>query len=242
MTDENNTPPDNTPESAELKKAKEKKQGAPQAGLYLRIEDNVPFEDAFRALREAAFVINRSAYEKNLHVLEVGGDPLDVESTDRLKALVLGGKQNGLVVIVRAHAGLAFAVEADGVMLEKAEDVENARAVMGEEAIIGLRCGLSRQAAEAAEAQGLVDYVSFAAVASHILPPESLIGWWSTRSDVPALVEGKFTNDDCGRYVRAGVTFIDGSDYVWNHPKGVKQGTVDMLYAIDLAMEKQAVQ
>ncbi|HEY0900821.1 MAG TPA: thiamine phosphate synthase [Micavibrio sp.] len=238
MTDENNTDAQLT----DAPKAKEKKAGAPQAGLYLRIADDQPFEEAYRALREAAFVINRSSYEKNLHVLEVGGDALDVDSTDRLKALVLGGQQNGLVVIVRGDAGLAFAVEADGVLLDKPEDVANARAVMGEDAIIGLRCGLSRQLAEAAAAEGLVDYIAFAAIAAHILPPETLVGWWGARSEIPALVEGKFTNDDCGRYVRAGATFIEGSDYIWNHPKGIKQGTVDMLYAIDLAMESHGIQ
>ncbi len=237
MTEENRTP-----ENAAPAKTKEKKAGAPQAGLYLRIADDKPFEEAFREMREAAFVINRSAYEKNLHVLEVGGDPLDVDSTDRLKALVLGGQQNGLVVIVRGDAGLAFAVEADGVLLDKPEDVVSARAVMGEDAIIGLRCGLSRHAAEAAAANAVVDYISFSAAATHILPPETLIGWWGAHSEMPALVEGKFTNDDCGRYVRAGATFIDASDYVWNHPKGIKQGTVDMLYAIELAMESQSVQ
>lgn len=220
---------------------KQKKQGAPACGLYLRIADDKEFEAAFRDLREAAFVINRSAYEKNLHVLEVGGDPMDVDSTDRLKALVLGGKQNGLVVIVRGHAGLAFAVEADGVLLDKLEDVANAREVMGPDAIIGLRCGLSRQTAEkAAEAE--VDYISFAGVSDHILPPETLIAWWGASSEVPALVEGRLTNDDCGRYVHAGATFLDASDYVWNHAKGIKQGTIDMLYAIELAMEKQSVQ
>lgn len=223
------------------KKPKEVKKGAPSAGLYLRISDDKPFEEAFRDMREAAFVINRSSYEKNLHVLEVGGDPMDVDSTDRLKALVLGGKQNGLVVIVRGHAGLAFAVEADGVLLEKLDDVANAREVMGGDAIIGLRCGLSRQTSEKAIEEG-VDYVSFSASAENILPPESLIGWWGVKTEVPALVEGKLTNDDCARYVQAGATFLEASDYVWNHPKGIKQGTIDMLYAIELAMESQSVQ
>lgn len=229
-------------EKAAEKKPKEVKKGAPSAGLYLRLSDDKPFEDAFRDMREAAFVINRSAYEKNLHVLEVGGDPMDVDSTDRLKALVLGGKQNGLVVIVRGHAGLAFAVEADGVLLDKLEDVANAREVMGDNAIIGLRCGLSRQAAEKAAEAG-VDYISFASGGrGDVLPPETLIGWWSATSEVPSLVEGKLSNDDCARYVRSGVTFLEATDYVWNHPKGIKQGTIDMLYAIELAMENYQAQ
>lgn len=224
------------------KKPKEVKKGAPACGLYLRIADDKPFEEAFRDLREAAFVINRSSYEKNLHVLEVGGDPMDVESTDRLRALVLGGKQNGLVVIVRGQAGLAFATEADGVLLDKADDISSAREVMGPDAIIGLRCGLSRQAAENAADQG-VDYISFASGGrGDVLPPESLISWWRVKSEVPALVEGHITNDDCGRYVRAGATFVEATGYVWGHPQGIKQGTIDMLYAIDLAAQSQSVQ
>ena len=80
------------------------------------------------------------------------------------------------------------------------------------------------QRPEDAEKGGIADYISFAAIAEHILPPETLISWWGARSEVPALVEGKITNDECGRYVRAGATFIDASDYVWKHPKGIKQG------------------
>lgn len=221
---------------------KEVKKGAPSCGLYLRIADDRPFEDAFRDMREAAFVINRSSYEKNLHVLEVGGDQVDADSTQRLRALVLGGKQNGLVVIVRGNAGLAFAAEADGVLLDKADDITNAREVLGPDAIIGLRCGLSRQMAEKAIDQS-VDYISFASGGrGDILPPESLIAWWSVKSEIPALVEGHLTNDDCGRYVRAGATFIEGTHYVWCHPQGIKQGTVDMLYAIDLASQEQMIQ
>lgn len=229
-------------QTPEKKPKKEVKQGAPDCGLYLRIADDKPFEEAFRDLREAAFVLNRSAYEKNLHVLEVGGDHLDIDSTDRLKALVLGGKQNGLVVIVRGHAGLGFAVEADGVLLDKLDDLANAREVMGPDAIIGVRCGLSRHTAEKAAEAG-ADYITFASGGrGNVLPPESLIGWWSATSDLPALVEGSITNDDCSRYVQAGATFVEGTDYVWNHPKGIKQGTIDMLYAIDLAMESLSIQ
>lgn len=222
--------------------AKETKKGAPACGLYLRIVDDRPFEEAFAALREAAFVINRSAYEKNLHVLEVGGDPADADSVDRLNALVLAGKHDGLVVIVRGHAALASQAGADGVLLDNPEDIAPARELLGPDAIIGLRCGLSRHTAENAMGAG-VDYVSFASGGrGDVLPPESLILWWGARSEIPALIEGHLTNDDCARYVHAGATFLEGTDYVWNHPQGIKQGTVDMLYAIELALNSQSVQ
>lgn len=222
--------------------AKERKEGAPACGLYLRIVDDKPFEEAFPALREATFVINRSAYEKNLHVLEVGGDPADTDSVDRLNALVLAGKHDGLVVIVREHAALASQAQADGVLLDNPEDIAPARELLGPDAIIGLRCGLSRHTAEKAMNAG-ADYVSFASGGrGDVLPPESLILWWGAGSETPALVEGSLTNDDCARYVRAGATFLEGTDYVWNHPQGIKQGTVDMLYAIELALDSQSVQ
>jgi len=222
--------------------AKERKEGAPACGLYLRIVDDKPFEEAFPALREATFVINRSAYEKNLHVLEVGGDPADPESIQRLEALVLAGKHDGLVVIVREHAALASQTQADGVLLDNPEDIAPAREMLGPDAIIGLRCGLSRHTAEKA-IDADADYVSFASGGrGDVLPPESLILWWGTRSEIPALVEGHLTNDDCARYVHAGATFLEGTDYVWSHPKGIKQGAVDMLYAIELALDSQSVQ
>lgn len=221
---------------------KETKKGAPACGLYLRVADDLPFETAIARIREAAFVINRSAYEKNMNVLELGGDLVDAEAPERLAALVQLGQHEGMVVIVREQAGLAFAAKADGVILSNIDHLESARAVLGDDAIIGLRCGLSRMMAEKTLGLG-VDYISFAAGGrGDVLPPESLIVWWSVKTDTPCLVEGPLTNDDCGRYVRAGATFLEATDYVWQHPKGTKQGVVDMLYAIDLAMENITLQ
>lgn len=47
------------------------------------------------------------------------------------------------------------------------------------------------------------------------------------------------TNDYCAFWVRAGAGFIDAGDYIWSHGEGVMKGTVNMLYAIDLALEEQ---
>lgn len=222
--------------------SKEVKKGAPACGVYLRIAEDKPLEDANRDIREAAFVINRSSYEKNLHVLELDGESGNAEASQRLLALAEIGKKNGMVVIVRGPAWLASAAEADGVLLAKAEEIVQAREIMGEDGIIGLRCGLSRMTAEKAADMG-VDYISFASGGrGDILPQDSLISWWSVKSEVPALVEGKISNDDCGRYVCAGATFVEATDYVWNHPQGIKQGTIDMLYAIDLALQSRSVQ
>ncbi|GEM_PF-2583203 len=36
--------------------------------------------------------------------------------------------------------------------------------------------------------------------------------------------------------MQAGAGFIDAGDYIWSHEKGVMQGAVNMLHAIDLAL------
>ena len=52
-----------------------------------------------------------------------------------------------------------------------------------------------------------------------------------------AVIEGPVTNDYCAYYVESGAAFIDAGDYIWGHGKGVMQGTVNMLHAIDLALD-----
>ena len=131
-------------------------------------------------------------------------------------------------------------MQADGVLLEPGGDIAAARAIVGDAAIVGLRCVQDRAAAELAVRAG-VDYVSFSApVGGRLIAPD-ILSWWSTATDIPALIEGAITNDDCGAYVRAGAAFIESGDYVLNHPKGVLQGAVDMLYAIDLALGDRSV-
>ncbi|MFN3827001.1 MAG: thiamine phosphate synthase [Micavibrio sp.] len=223
-------------DTVQSKPPKDVKEGAPSCGLYFSMPDDVPLEQANRMIREAAFVINRSSYERNMNVLELGAGIGDAEALERLVTLVAVGRREGMVVIIRNDAELAKDAEADGVILDDPDALAAAREMVGPDGIMGLRCGLSRASAEKALALE-VDYVSFHAAAHHLLPPESLISWWSVKTDIPCLVEGGLTNDDCARYVRAGATFVEASFYVWDHPQGIKQGTVDMLYAIDLAME-----
>jgi thiamine monophosphate synthase len=219
------------------------KQGAPACGLYLRIPADPDMEATIQALRQAMLVINRSDYERNMHVIEVCSDSAANPEEAREKASVLAeiARLQGITPILRGSAGAARAAGADGVLLEDIGEMEAARAALGEASIIGVSCGLKRSIAQKALEAG-ADFVSFGLPENGMLPSPDLIGWWSALTEVPALAAGPVDNDGAGAFVRAGAGFLDCWAYIAGHEKGVMQGTVNMLYAIDLALESVKAQ
>lgn len=212
-------------------------QTAP-CGLYLVLPDHWTDEAFLKSMGDVFRALNASPYEKNNHVIELrqvnaGGDPL---FEGKAMALAELSRQQGIVFIVHGDAQRAKKYAADGVLLDQADDIAQARALLGKDAIIGVRCGTDRQVAGAALEAG-ADYVAFSDMARGYIDP-ALVRWWSDQTDIPCLVEGRYTNDDCAFYVQADAYFIEASQYVWNHEKGVMQGIVNMTHAIDLAAGK----
>lgn len=214
------------------------KPGTAVCGLYLILPEDWLRPDFLHGLQDVFRAINASAHEKNNHVIELRHlpDRHDEGAMEMLRALCTLCQAQGVNFIIGEDIEMARHCEADGVMLNNMADVENARALLGEAAIIGLRCASSRMNAERALKAG-ADYVSFYSDNGHFVDP-SVVQWWCRKTDYPCLVEGRFTNDDCAFYVRAGAYFIEASDYVWTHPQGVMQAVVNMTYAIDLAAEE----
>lgn len=213
------------------------KPSAPECGLYIRINDDFGFENAVAQLRHLFFVTTRSAYEKNMHVVELPGDAENAARAEEVKGLVTLARQNGFVAIIRHNIANAAEWNADGVLLDTVNDLPAARDALGPDIIIGVNVRISRSIAERALEDG-ADYVVFGAAGKIQLPPADLISWWSTHTDVPCLAAGPIANDNCATFVQAGATFVDASRYILHHPQGVMQGTSDMLYAIDLAVEQ----
>ncbi len=213
------------------------KAGAPPCGLYLVLPQNCLQVEFLQDLRDLFRAINASSYEKNSHVLEFRpAEELEEDiDPEALKALCAFTQSQGMVFMCAQDIERARACGADGVLIDKIPDITAARSVLGDEAIIGMRCGLSRLKAEHALNAG-ADYVSFYDPTGNF-PNPNIIDWWCCKTDVPCLVEGNFTNENCGFYVTAGAEFIDASAYVWNHPEGVMQGVVNMAYAIDVSFD-----
>ena len=214
-----------------------KKKGAPPVGLWLKVGPDLAIPELLRDLKQIFFVINGSQYERNMHTLEVRGDADDPEFRDKAALLFEFARHNGIACIFRGDPQIAKDIGADGVLAASPVGIDEARKVFGADGIIGLACGTSSEMAAAAHDAG-ADFVSFGAANGQLPGPEAL-RFWTILSDKPALVEGPLTNDYAAYFVQAGASFLDAGDYIWSHGKGVMQGTVNMLHAIDLALAEQ---
>lgn len=126
-------------------------------------------------------------------------------------------------LIVNDRADLAKELEADGLHLGQEDgDIRDARALLGHDAQIGVTCHDSRHLAmEAAEAGA--DYVAFGSFYDTTTketahrPDPSILGWWTTVSEIPCVAIGGITPDNARPLVEAGADFLAVSGAVWNH-------------------------
>ena len=89
---------------------------------------------------------------------------------------------------------------------------------------------------EAAEAGA--DYVAFGAfypsttkeIRHHADP--SLLGWWTTISEVPCVAIGGVNAGNCAPLVAAGADFVAVSGAIWHHPSGPAAGVAELNLAI----------
>ncbi len=215
--------------------ARIKKQGAATVGLYLRVGPAIEIDMIIRDLKQIFFTINGSDYERNMHAIEITGSvDDDPDFIEKAKVIALFAAKSAVVPIYRGHPTTAKEIGAEGVLLTTLDDIGIAREIFGESGIIGLHCGISNEDAAAAfDAE--VDFVCFG-LGGNKMPAADVLTFWTMLTDLPAVVEGAISNDYCDYYVKAGAGFIDGTHYIWGHEKGVMQGTVNMLHAIDLAL------
>lgn len=203
------------------------KAGAPECGLYFKFTAS-DFKARFSDIRQAIFVINRDGYEKNMHVIEITPD--EGSDGESIKAHVQFIVQSGFVALIRDDIDLAKAMDADGVVLSDADDVQRAAKVLDTDFIIGLDVGENFDLAKAHIID--LDMVAFSSGAG-----EALCLKWKALSDNPALVYGGLTADNCERYIRAGAQFVEAQDYILDHDEGVMQGVVNLLDAIEQASD-----
>jgi len=133
-------------------------------------------------------------------------------------------------LIINDRADLAKQVGAQGVHLGQSDTpLIEARALLGDEASIGITCHDSRHLALTAGEEG-ADYVAFGAFfptqtkAVHHNPEPELLTWWQEVTTVPCVAIGGITAVNCGKLVRAGADFLAVSAAVWNHEGGPGQG------------------
>jgi thiamine-phosphate pyrophosphorylase len=170
---------------------------------------------------------------------------LDKASDDDWKraidALMPVVQSRGAAFILNNRPELAQEFDVDGLHLPTdGIDVKKARAMLGEDRIIGAACRDSRHMAmEAGEAGA--DYVSFYPFfdAKETIGTE-ILGWWAEMMETPCVAVGGITADNCGDIVRAGADFICVSGAVWEHPGGPDAGVRALLAAIEKAENEKA--
>ncbi len=175
--------------------------------------------------------------EEALAAGDVGAFQLRLKDADdasivaAARALVPVCQQYGVAFILNDRADLAIEVAADGIHLGQEDmSLKQARAILGEERVIGISCHDSpHMAMEAGE--GGADYVAFGAfypteskspekLAQYGTPEPSLLQWWSTYTTIPCVAIGGLTPERAEGLVKAGADFVAAITAVWRHAKG----------------------
>ncbi len=128
--------------------------------------------------------------------------------------------------LINDRPDLALRIGADGVHIGQ-EDApyDNARAILGDDATIGVTCHNSKHLGLLAGEAG-ADYVAFGAFfptqtkdAPTQADPE-ILRWWNFATTVPSVAIGGITPANCGVLVRARADFLAVSNAVWTHEEG----------------------
>lgn len=146
-------------------------------------------------------------------------------------------------LILNDRPDIARASGCDGVHIgEEDGSYAEARAIMGEEHIVGVSCYDSRHRAMQVGEKG-ADYVAFGA----FFPTETkdaktrveaeIIDIWTTFTTVPCVAIGGITADNLGPLVTAGADFIAVTGAVWNYAEGPEAGAIALKKAIAAASE-----
>jgi thiamine-phosphate pyrophosphorylase len=128
----------------------------------------------------------------------------------------------GVAFIVNDSMSLAKRLAADGVHLGQQDGtVQEARALLGPKAQIGVTCHDSRHLAmEAGEAGA--DYVAFGAFyptttkPSLYRPDPSILRWWSALFEVPCVAIGGISPQNALPLIEAGADFLAVCQAVWS--------------------------
>lgn len=157
-------------------------------------------------------------------------------------------RAKGVAFLINDSAAIAAKVGADGVHIGQDDgSVAEARAVLGEEAVIGVTCHASgHMAMEAGDAGA--DYVAFGAFfpttskpmekqEKYGRPTLELVEWWTTHTVLPCVAIGGMTPANCGPVVQAGADFVAAIQAVWNAPEGPKAAVAAFNRAIAEALE-----
>jgi thiamine-phosphate pyrophosphorylase len=153
----------------------------------------------------------------------------DVSDNEILRAAEIVmpiAQDRDVAFIINDRPDLARMLRADGVHIGQ-EDTpyDEAREIVGKNAIVGVTCHNSRDLAFTAGEAG-ADYVAFGAFfPTQTKEPKTvadleLLQWWAETMTVPVVAIGGITVDNAKPLIDAGADFLAVSAGVWNYKNG----------------------
>lgn len=153
-------------------------------------------------------------------------------------------QQREAALLLNDRPDLAAETGCDGVHIGQQDGTyEDARAIVGDDAIVGVTCHDSRHLAIVAADQG-ADYVAFGAffptatkdAIGH--PGLDILEWWNELVVVPSVAIGGITIGNCTDVIRAGADFLAVLSAVWDHGDGPGAAVSAFNARIDEAWEQ----
>jgi len=189
--------------------------------LYLITPPALDPERFGRELKEA--LAGGDVASLQLRLKEVDDDT--IRRTARLLKPI--AQERDVAFIMNDRPDLAAELDCDGVHVgEEDAPYAEARRLLGEDRIVGVTCGASRDRAITAAEAG-ADYVAFGAffpsmtkTATKYRATPELLSDWSETTVVPCCAIGGITQQNCGPLVEAGADFLAVISAIWSHPKG----------------------
>ena len=147
----------------------------------------------------------------------------------------------GAAFVINDDPALAKSSGADGVHVGQSDaGCEKARALLGDDAIVGVTCHDSLDLAFRAGEAG-ADYVAFGAFfptetkAAPARANAQILSDWRYATVLPSVAIGGITPENCGDLVRAGADYLAVSAAVWSSQEGPAAAVRAFERAIDAA-------
>ncbi|MBO0333407.1 thiamine phosphate synthase [Sneathiella sp. CAU 1612] len=155
------------------------------------------------------------------------------------KCLLPIAQDAGVAFLLNDDAELARDLDVDGVHVGQDDmPYEEARRILGPDAIIGVTCKNSRHLAmEAGEAGA--DYVAFGAFfpsstkSDTVKTEPDILTWWSETTLIPAVAIGGITIDNAEVLLQNGADFLAVAAGVWEYKEGPKEAVAAFNRMID---------
>jgi thiamine-phosphate pyrophosphorylase len=144
-------------------------------------------------------------------------------ATDVLRPIA---QDRDIAFIMNDRPDLAAETGCDGVHVGQDDTpYAEARAIVGDDAIVGVTCKASRELAFAAGEAG-ADYVAFGAFfasnTKQVTTPADteILSFWQESMTIPCVAIGGITVDNCETVIDAGADFLAVASGVWDYAAG----------------------